>query len=173
MKLLWHGYGLMGNTNLCCPIPCHVSQGIPRGMTFLCTSLQISLSVNVANNTLITTNATSSQRCVAQARARNAVHSFFRSKTIPSTFLESRQRRNQWNRPGEAPCKDRRCAGTSAARGFAGPCRASSWRAPWRELLAKRVWGSSRVLKQNTLRVKNALTQWAFLWRQQNCAWKV
>jgi len=129
--------------------------------------------VNVANNTLITTNATSSQRCVAQARARNAVHSFFRSKTIPSTFLESRQRRNQWNRPGEAPCKDRRCAGTSAARGFAGPCRASSWRAPWRELLAKRVWGSSRVLKQNTLRVKNALTQWAFLWRQQNCAWKV
>jgi len=38
MKLLWHGYWLMVNTNVCCPIPPH---GIPIGMTFLWTSLEI------------------------------------------------------------------------------------------------------------------------------------
>jgi len=38
---LWHGYCLMGNTNVCCPIPWDVSHWIPRGMTFLWTSLQI------------------------------------------------------------------------------------------------------------------------------------
>jgi len=36
LKLLWHGYCLMGNTNVCCHIPSH---GIPIGMAFLWTSL--------------------------------------------------------------------------------------------------------------------------------------
>jgi len=39
LKLLWHGYCLMGNTNVCCHIPWDVSHGIPIGMTFLWTSL--------------------------------------------------------------------------------------------------------------------------------------
>jgi len=34
LKLLWDGYCLMGNTNMCCPI-----HGIAIGMTFLWTSL--------------------------------------------------------------------------------------------------------------------------------------
>jgi len=35
----WHGYCLMGNTNVCCPISWDVSHGIPIGMAFLWTSL--------------------------------------------------------------------------------------------------------------------------------------
>jgi len=36
----------MGNTNVCCPIPCDVSHGIPIGIPFPWTSLQIFLPIS-------------------------------------------------------------------------------------------------------------------------------
>jgi len=41
LKLLGHGYCLMGNTNVCCSIPWDVLHGIPIGMTFPWTSLAV------------------------------------------------------------------------------------------------------------------------------------